>query len=111
LTLSAFFFYFSRHPPPLPSFPTRRSSDLFLASLACASPRAWHLLIFLVLIRLEDFLQFFVLLLRNGLHFLTALVARHAGEKMQADRKSTRLNSSHVAISYAVFRLKNKSTT
>src|SRR5690625_7125997 len=27
------------------------------------------------------------------------------------DRKSTRLNSSHVAISYAVFCLKNKTTT
>src|SRR5690625_5526412 len=27
------------------------------------------------------------------------------------DRKSTRLNSSHVAISYAVFRLKKKNTT
>src|SRR6266508_6406495 len=27
------------------------------------------------------------------------------------DRKSTRLNSSHVAISYAVFCLKNKKTT
>src|SRR5437773_5394549 len=32
----------------------------------------------------------------------------HAGE---ADRKSTRLNSSHITISYAVFCLKKKSTT
>src|SRR5690625_6145261 len=31
----------------------------------------------------------------------------HAGQAM-ADRKSTRLNSSHVAISYAVFSLKKK---
>src|SRR5690625_6225892 len=29
----------------------------------------------------------------------------------RADRKSTRLNSSHVAISYAVFCLKKKNTT
>src|SRR5439155_23685785 len=33
-------------------------------------------------------------------------LGRHAG-----DRKSTRLNSSHVAISYAVFCLKKKKTT
>src|SRR5207253_7262184 len=31
--------------------------------------------------------------------------------KRQEDRKSTRLNSSHVAISYAVFCLKKKKTT
>src|SRR5207253_8868212 len=31
-------------------------------------------------------------------------------EKLQSDRKSTRLNSSHVAISYAVFCLKKKKT-
>src|SRR5690625_6323049 len=30
---------------------------------------------------------------------------------IRADRKSTRLNSSHVAISYAVFCLKKKKTT
>src|SRR5690625_6168142 len=32
----------------------------------------------------------------------------HAGVDPNADRKSTRLNSSHVAISYAVFCLKKK---
>src|SRR5690625_6804678 len=31
-----------------------------------------------------------------------------AGERAERDRKSTRLNSSHVAISYAVFCLKKK---
>src|SRR5690625_6299762 len=31
--------------------------------------------------------------------------------RKDADRKSTRLNSSHVAISYAVFCLKKKTTT
>src|SRR5215510_5720243 len=34
----------------------------------------------------------------------------HARERDHADRKSTRLNSSHVAISYAVFCLKKKTT-
>src|SRR5207253_4634897 len=33
---------------------------------------------------------------------------RHAGVLDRRDRKSTRLNSSHVAISYAVFCLKKK---
>src|SRR5690625_5508857 len=34
-----------------------------------------------------------------------------SGNRSQSDRKSTRLNSSHVAISYAVFCLKKKNTT
>src|SRR5436305_3470972 len=34
-----------------------------------------------------------------------------AGLSRRADRKSTRLNSSHVRTSYAVFRLKKKSET
>src|SRR5690625_6884869 len=37
-----------------------------------------------------------------------ALVSGGRGEITKLDRKSTRLNSSHVAISYAVFCLKKK---
>src|SRR5690625_6455905 len=37
-----------------------------------------------------------------------SLTIRPAGLRIQTDRKSTRLNSSHVAISYAVFCLKKK---
>src|SRR5690242_21402691 len=33
-----------------------------------------------------------------------------AGQDLAADRKSTRLNSSHMSISYAVFCLKKKTT-
>src|SRR5690625_5529062 len=33
------------------------------------------------------------------------------GDRIRGDRKSTRLNSSHVAISYAVFSLKKKTAT
>src|SRR5439155_25087404 len=74
-----FFFYRSAHHPNLHSFPTRRSSDL------------WNLV-----------------------HRLPAI---HSGSSVDeppavgvetSDRKSTRLNSSHVAISYAVFCLKKK---
>src|SRR5690606_40988900 len=40
------------------------------------------------------------------------LQARHHAERSQRiDRKSTRLNSSHVKISYAVFCLKKKNST
>src|SRR5438045_7169134 len=35
----------------------------------------------------------------------------HCDRKKGADRKSTRLNSSHLGISYAVFCLKKKKTT
>src|SRR5690625_7053324 len=37
-------------------------------------------------------------------------LAAHAQSAARRDRKSTRLNSSHVAISYAVFCLKKKKT-
>src|SRR5690349_23726615 len=38
----------------------------------------------------------------------TDFVTRQLGRQMEKDRKSTRLNSSHVEISYAVFCLKKK---
>src|SRR5438034_6500398 len=52
----------------------------------------------------------------DALHFLIAAedvpaaetVARHVLPLVDADRKSTRLNSSHTVISYAVFCLKKK---
>src|SRR5699024_12021323 len=40
----------------------------------------------------------------------TAIVTISAGHMDDRDRKSTRLNSSHVSISYAVFCLKKKDT-
>src|SRR5690625_5802009 len=39
---------------------------------------------------------------------ITTPFVTEVGEQLQEDRKSTRLNSSHVAISYAVFCWKNK---
>src|SRR5690625_1790518 len=41
---------------------------------------------------------------------ISAVLGGRAGFEHLADRKSTRLNSSHVAISYAVFCLKKKTT-
>src|SRR5699024_11808534 len=103
--------YSRRSLLPLPSFPTRRSSDLSRHHLPCrASSRR--------------------LLCRTGLpetchswreraHRRWVLraswyPARILGDLLRhrpfclRDRKSTRLNSSHVSISYAVFCLKKK---
>src|SRR3989442_11313333 len=50
----------------------------------------------------------------DGVHFKLLrfehgrILARVARERQDVDRKSTRLNSSHVRISYAVFCLKKK---
>src|SRR5690625_6242501 len=83
----------------LHSFPTRRSSDLVEVGVeehpehAAAEP---------VIAGGEgDVLGF----------ALTLDVQRHLRSRWGRDRKSTRLNSSHVAISYAVFCLKKKNNT
>src|SRR5690625_6297727 len=53
-----------------------------------------------------------IILLGDGTPAPTREMARrHDDEEIAEDRKSTRLNSSHVAISYAVFCLKKKKTT
>src|SRR5690625_7254524 len=85
---------FSHHAYSLPlhlhSFPTRRSSDLTSAATTC--PPTW---------------------------WPTSVASPRRPPRRRAspsrrcrrssrDRKSTRLNSSHVAISYAVFCLKKK---
>src|SRR5690625_6160810 len=45
---------------------------------------------------------------RDAGRFAGGLLRRDGGTGCRGDRKSTRLNSSHVAISYAVFCLKKK---
>src|SRR5207302_6305367 len=90
----------------LPSFPTRRSSDLWVM-------RADPAIVFWEgeTRRLGDGLT----LIRCGGHFAGGTVL-HWGDGADGrgvpaaaeDRKSTRLNSSHVKISYAVFCLKKK---
>src|SRR5439155_8011900 len=91
-----FCFYAYVDPPVLHSFPTRRSSDLTvlaaytLALASGAKPlEAAHI---------ANIAGGLVVMKRG-----TATVSRQ-----ELDRKSTRLNSSHVAISYAVFCLKKK---
>src|SRR2546430_4168825 len=47
---------------------------------------------------------------RNALHEYSGRVERNQSDLGARDRKSTRLNSSHSQISYAVFCLKKKKT-
>src|SRR5205814_9826293 len=78
-----FFFSCSDDPRDLHSFPTRRSSDLTAADGA-------HNPV-------------------DNLHQVTVVAKLDVA--LLEDRKSTRLNSSHLGISYAVFCLKKKKNT
>src|SRR5207245_11380936 len=91
LFLSHFFFFFSYgHPPHLHSFPTRRSSDLAAANMSLPLPLG---------------------VVTRALPASGASFHQSAPAKKALDRKSTRLNSSHGSISYAVFCLKKKKKT
>src|SRR5699024_12135180 len=82
----------------LHSFPTRRSSDL-LKELRITPP---------AIIRMREELNQRGFHLSNDLLSIEELAKAVASEVKSQDRKSTRLNSSHVSISYAVFCLKKK---
>src|SRR5207244_12081397 len=90
--------YSHRAHRALPSFPTRRSSDLH------ASPRGSSA-VFAVPVPASG----------SGATLYFSSLAFTTGsarlEKYKVDRKSTRLNSSHQIISYAVFCLKKKTET
>src|SRR5699024_12221612 len=86
-----------RDPRDLHSFPTRRSSDLLdseLVGLGSAGPS--HL-------RVQGQTT-----LSGAIDVKSSKNAGVALLDLTSDRKSTRLNSSHVSISYAVFCLKKK---
>src|SRR5690606_39930171 len=91
----------ARAPPPLP---TRRSSDLRqrCAVEELAPARVGHRLDRVHLVFVHDFVAP-VFRCGQSHPIVTALSGA------PRDRKSTRLNSSHVKISYAVFCLKKKS--
>src|SRR5699024_12535660 len=80
----------------LPSFPTRRSSDLRLRLRATAHRRR------LALLRVPPRPH------RCLVHRAGWRENETSVRTRREDRKSTRLNSSHVSISYAVFCLKKK---
>src|SRR5262245_62259703 len=81
--LLLFLFVSMRLPPRSTPFPTRRSSDLGSATLG------------------------FGLTVKSDSAISSSAHASFGGD-FSLDRKSTRLNSSHLGISYAVFCLKKK---
>src|SRR5438552_14686964 len=94
LTSPTFFFYCARPPRLLRSFPTRRSSDLLPSQLVHARRRRT---VPMAGVRREP--------ARPQMGHRTPAIGT-----VRRDRKSTRLNSSHQIISYAVFCLKKKRT-
>src|SRR5207249_8312368 len=102
--------YCSGLPCDLPSFPTRRSSDLH-AGAEILPNVSTHLLVstHVFLETLHYGVWLVAMPLVSGMvvapwRFRSIpLVRRRGGWPRRADRKSTRLNSSHVSISYAVF--------
>src|SRR5206468_8319604 len=106
--LASFFFYSSASHRDLHSFPTRRSSDLSLYLLREWSLRGGRSSSGPPSNGRARCLR--LLLLRAGLllHLLLSSPRRTPPARLPQDRKSTRLNSSHDQISYAVFCLKKK---
>src|SRR5207249_12067227 len=100
--LSTLFFYSYADHRDLHSFPTRRSSDLPDIGLFEVNEAAE------VVTSAADV---------NANVIFGAVIDEAMGEDVRVtviatgDRKSTRLNSSHVSISYAVFCLKKKTRT
>src|SRR5207249_10770766 len=88
--------------PVLPSFPTRRSSDLVSVSdhktISVGVPTE--------LVRGDVF--FWQSLMAAAVIVAIPVAVVYSFFLDRLDRKSTRLNSSHVSISYAVFCLKKK---
>src|SRR5690606_42152731 len=111
---------------PLPSRPAYSiiSRTSFIEPSALRSPFATLIILFLMprppprstlfpyttLFRSRVLRQLLRLLPARGLRAVLRYLHRE-GQLGERDRKSTRLNSSHVKISYAVFCLKKKKTT
>src|SRR5207244_13194771 len=99
-------FYAPCPSPDRHSFPTRRSSDLLFANLLATGGPEQKTIVFCARDRHADDVAI-------ALNNLYARWCRENGRpRLEAnafkDRKSTRLNSSHQIISYAVFCLKKK---
>src|SRR3712207_7442034 len=98
----SFFFLMIRRPPRSTLFPTRRSSDLTF-------PFGAHVVVVEVDVESGKAEVARLIAVDDAGTILNPLLAegqRHGGYAQ--DRKSTRLNSSHANISYAVFCLKKK---
>src|SRR5207249_11667225 len=95
--------------PPLPSFPTRRSSDLNLPTQSALPSLIGTPYQIATGLTYPGFTQMTMSENEANSHYNALQVDLNSQIKdLQLDRKSTRLNSSHVSISYAVFCLKKK---
>src|SRR5699024_12293814 len=103
---SLFFLSESVHHLVLHSFPTRRSSDL-------KSDPHWRSFQSVDPPGVKDVIPFCSKRHRPKQQLISWPKSQSPryGQSIQIDRKSTRLNSSHVSISYAVFCLKKKKKT
>src|SRR5690625_7488056 len=98
IVLTSLFHNLSFDHRNLPSFPTRRSSDLFEDKRRA-------------LLKNRNTIDKKSSTVFKGMQPNVTPVPKNIYEDgIEVDRKSTRLNSSHVAISYAVFCLKKKTT-
>src|SRR3712207_8162116 len=97
LRSTLFFFLMIRRPPRSTLFPY---TTLFRSRFALARPRQPPA-VGQERVRLHG---------HRGGRRAPRRVVRRAGRRAASDRKSTRLNSSHANISYAVFCLKKKNT-
>src|SRR5690606_40771294 len=105
LLWSVFFFCSRVYHLSLLSFPTRRSSDLLAVFICCEVELVG---IFEGALEFGDRLLLAVGDHVVGLEAVLDVDGELAEAALLEDRKSTRLNSSHVKISYAVFCLKKK---
>src|SRR5207249_10228493 len=108
LCIHLFSLYSSAHTRSLPSFPTRRSSDLEklpnVRQDVLGSEDRTELPRGASFSTAQPFVALGVALIERRVRVVVQIVL----EQLDQDRKSTRLNSSHVSISYAVFCLKKK---
>src|SRR5690625_7532461 len=89
----------------LHSFPTRRSSDLSRGARTICKQHGGGIV---TMARISGAWRRLMRRDNRERGFVEAGVATAGAVLVVGDRKSTRLNSSHVAISYAVFCLKKK---
>src|SRR5699024_12586867 len=106
--LLLFLFLCYAHPRVLPSFPTRRSSDLTFGVFFIGFESSAADFVSVVSDKSSAWLASGSSLSSVNTGSLLSLAPTGSGVE---DRKSTRLNSSHVSISYAVFCLKTKEQT
>src|SRR5699024_12816260 len=95
-----------RHHLVILSFPTRRSSDLALVVTAVSNIAINYYILYVLNLGVAAVAMGTIIAAIIGVLVMVTHFFKKTNQLR--DRKSTRLNSSHVSISYAVFCLKKK---